>query len=108
MLSWKMDLLRVILFFVCGMMNRMSPICCLLKKLDQVTKSPLTSETLAFSEAPEAGVCCKRYLDYPGCQKSFVKQTMSLVETLISSNLVSYQYLRIDVARNDSKEGDPN
>ena len=44
------------IIFVCGMINRMDPIYWSSKKLDQVTKSPLTSETFALSEAAEAGV----------------------------------------------------
>ena len=44
------------IIFVCGTINRIAPICWSSKKLDQVTKSPLAAETLALSEAAEAGV----------------------------------------------------
>ena len=39
------------IIFVCSMINRMVPICWSSKKLDQVTKSTLASETLALCEA---------------------------------------------------------
>ena len=44
------------IIFVCGMMNRMAPICWSSKKLDKVTKSPFASETLAHSKAAETEV----------------------------------------------------
>ena len=42
------------IILVCCTMKRMSPICWLLKKLDQVRKSPLASEILTLSEAADA------------------------------------------------------
>ena len=83
-------------------MNIIAPISRSLKKLNCVTKSLLASETLAFSKAAEGSVLVVAML-----QETFrlhrlpevlcKTDNMSLVETLKSSNLVSDQYLRIDV-----------
>ena len=103
MLTWKMDLDRVILslLFVAQLTEWLLYVG-YQKKLDRVIKSPLASETLALSEAAKAGVVSKlqetfRQLRLPEvlCQTD----NASLVETLESSNLVSDQYLRSDVAR---------
>ena len=56
MFVWRMDTHSGFIVFVCGRMNRMAPMCWSSEKLDRVTKSPLPSETRAFSEEAEAGV----------------------------------------------------
>ena len=73
-------------------------------KKKQVTKSPLTPETLALSEAAQAGILIAAML-----QETFrlsrlplvlyKTDNVFLVETLNSSNLVSDYYLSIDVSR---------
>ena len=69
------------IIFICNRMNKMAPICWSSKKLDWVTKRPLTPETFAFSETAEAGISIAAMLQkifrLPGLpEESFVKQTM--------------------------------
>ena len=117
MLAWKVDLHSVVLSFLFVARQ----IECLLyaghqKNLTEYQKRPLAPETLALSEAAEAGVLITAMLQesirLPRLPEILCKiDNASLVETLKSSNLVSDWCLRIDVARvkkNDGKEGDPN
>ena len=74
------------------------------KKLDRITRSPLTSKTLAFSEVAEAGILIAAMLQEIFRLSRFHEiqcktGNVSLVKTLNSSNLVSNWHLRDDVAR---------
>ena len=73
------------------MMNRMVTICWSSKKLDQVTKCPFVSETLALCESAEAGVLIAAMLQETFMLPEVLCKTdsVSLVETLNSSNQLS-------------------
>ena len=88
------------IIFVWIRMNRITPICWPSKKLDWITKFPLASETLAFSEAADAGVLIavmlQKIFKLPRLPEVLCKiDTVSLVETLKSSSLVSDQCLTV-------------
>ena len=87
-----------------GYEEKLAPICWSSKKLERVTKSPLASETLALSEAADAGVLVSAMLQeifkFSRLPKVICRtDNASLVDTLHSSNLVTDRRLRIDVAR---------
>ena len=82
----------------------MVPICWLLNKFDRVAKNSLASETFVFSDAAAAGVLIAamlqeifRLLRLP--EVLYETDNASLVGTLKSSNFMSDQHLRVDVAR---------
>ena len=102
MLAWKMDLQRVVLSFLWQNEQNTSYML-VIEKLDRVIKNPLASETLAFSEAADTGVLIAGMLleifRLPSLPVVLCKtDNVSLVETLKSSNLVSEQHLKVDVA----------
>ena len=90
--------------FVQGKDNKVAPISWQSKKLDRVTKSPLASETLALSEAADAGFLISALIQeifglsvLPPVQ--CFTDNKSLTSTLETSNLISDRRLRVDMAR---------
>ena len=87
---------------VCGRMNTIAFRC--KKKLDWITKTPLVSETLSFSEVADTGILIAATLQeifkLPRLLEVFCKTNKAfLVETLKPLNLVSNQHLGGDSAR---------
>ena len=89
--------------FLCGN-NKVSPITWKSKKLDRVTKSPLASETMALSEAADAGHFVAKMTAEVFSLKSAPSVTCytdskSLVDNLQSSKIIQDMRIRVDVAR---------
>ena len=87
-----------------GVGDKLAPICWSSKRLERVTKSPLASETLALSEAADAGLLIGAMLQeiFKLCKLPNVlckTDNSSLVDTLNTTNLVSDKRLRIDISR---------
>ena len=84
-------------------MNRMDPICWSSKKLDNRIKSPLSSETLVFSEAADAGKLIAAMLQekfrIPRLPEVHCKTDNVSLAKKKSLNLVNDWWLKIDVAK---------
>ena len=90
--------------FIQGKDNKVVPISWQSKKLDRVTKSPLASETLALSDAADAGFLISALIqEIFGLSKlppiQCFTDNKSLTRTLETSNLISDRRLRVDMAR---------
>lgn len=93
-----------LIIFVQGENKKIAPISWQSKKLDRVTKSPLASETLALSEAADAGFLVSSLL-----QEIFglfslppvycYTDNCSLTSALETSTIISDRRLRVDIAR---------
>ena len=92
------------IIFVQGSNGLIAPICWQSKKLHRVTKSPLASETLAVSEAADAGylIACMISeifkLPKPGTIKCYT-DNKSLYESVQSATIPSDRRLRVDLSR---------
>ena len=89
--------------FLCGN-EHAAPITWRSKKLDRVTKSPLASETLALSEAADAGFFVAKMTQEVFGMQDAPKVTCftdnkSLFDNLQSSKLVQDLRIRVDIAR---------
>ena len=90
--------------FLKGGNNKVVPIMWKSAKVNRVTKSPLASEALALAEAADAGFLASTLV-----QEIFRLSTLprvvcytdnrSLVETLVTTKVISDTRLKVDVAR---------
>ena len=93
-----------IVFLKGGNNNKVVPIMWKSAKVNRVTKSPLASEALALAEAADAGFLVSTLV-----QEIFRLSTLpkvvcytdnrSLVETLVTTKVISDTRLKVDVAR---------
>lgn len=92
------------MIFVAGKGDLVTPVCWQSKKLNRVTKSPLASETLALSEAADAGFLISAMIQEI-FQIPFLPEVEcytdnnSLNDTLKTTNVITDRRLRVDIAR---------
>ena len=92
------------IIFIQGSNGLVAPVCWQSKKLNRVTKSPLASETLAVSEAADAGylVACMISeifaLSKPVTIKCYTDNKW-LYESVQSTTIPSDRRLRVDLSR---------